>query len=157
MTQCSRDKDRGHALVEFALVAPIIVLIALALFDGGRVVLYYTELTNASRVGARVAIVNQSSDASCAGADKTYRCAAASIASSTGITPGSIPAAVFTDSDGNAVSPTDQVCRRYGECSATVTASYTFAPITPVVSALFGTIDLKASTTMAIERTYANP
>ncbi|MGD8485790.1 MAG: TadE/TadG family type IV pilus assembly protein [Chloroflexota bacterium] len=157
MNSHPHDQSRGQALVELAIVIPIIVVVALALFDGGRAVLFYTELTNASRVGARVAMVNQSHDASCTGADQTYRCAAAEIATSTEITPASIPLAVFTDRDGNVVNPTDPVCLSYGECSATVSASYAFTPITPIVSNILGSITLNASTTMAIERTYASP
>jgi Flp pilus assembly protein TadG len=157
MKRRTDDRQQGQSLAEFAIVIPLVLLMALALFDGGRAVLFYSELTNASRVGARVAMVNQSPDDGCAGPERTYRCAAAEIATSTGITPSSIPVAVFTDSDGNAVLPTDDICNIYGECSATVSASYAFTPITPIVSAIIGTVTLDASTTMAIERTYANP
>ena len=141
--------NRGYALIT--------VLMVMALFDGGRAVIYYTELTNASRVGARVAMVNQSHDATCGGTVKTYKCAAAEIATATGIAASSIPAAVFTDRDGNFVSPTADVCLSYGACSATVSASYAFTPVTPIVSSILGPVNLSASTTMAIERTYANP
>ena len=151
------DNDRGAAIVEFALVIPLIALMALALFDGGRAVIYYTELTNASRVGARVAMVNQSASTACGGAVDTYKCAAAGIATSTGIDATTIPNAVFTDRDGNAVDPTDTACKVYGSCSATVSASYDFSSVTPIVSSIIGPITLSASTTMAIERTYANP
>ena len=64
---------------------------------------------------------------------------------------------MFTDGDGNVVSPTDTVCKTYGECSATVSASYDFTPVTPIVSSIIGSITLDASTTMTIERTYSNP
>ena len=152
-----QDRSRGQSLVEFAIIIPVLLVMALALFDGGRAVIYYTELTNATRVGARVAMVNQSHDADCSGSVKTYKCAAAEIATSTGLTAASIPAAVFTDSDGNTVLPTSTTCLSYGECSATVTASYGFTPITPIISSILGPITLQASTTMAIERTYADP
>lgn len=157
MTRHHQDDQRGVAIVEFALVIPLIVLIALALFDGGRAVIYYTELTNASRVGARVAMVNQSPSTACGGTVQTYKCAAAEIATSTSIDPTTIPNATFTDGDGNSVSPTDAACKVYGECSATVSASYDFVPVTPIISSIIGPITLNASTTMTIERTYANP
>jgi hypothetical protein len=51
---------RGQALVEFALVIPIFLLVMVALFDLGRAVFAYNTLTNAAREGARLAIVNQS-------------------------------------------------------------------------------------------------
>ena len=51
--------ERGQALVEFALVLPIFVLLLVAIFDLGRAVFAYNTLTNAAREGARMAIVNQ--------------------------------------------------------------------------------------------------
>jgi Flp pilus assembly protein TadG len=50
---------RGQALVEFALVIPIFLLVLVAIFDLGRAVFAYNTLTNAAREGARTAIVNQ--------------------------------------------------------------------------------------------------
>ena len=52
-------RGRGQALVEFALIAPLFILILLAVFDLGRGVFMYTSITNAAREGARLAIVNQ--------------------------------------------------------------------------------------------------
>jgi Flp pilus assembly protein TadG len=54
------DHDRrGQALVEFALVIPLFLLMLVAIFDLGRAVFAYNTLTNAAREGARLAIVNQ--------------------------------------------------------------------------------------------------
>jgi Flp pilus assembly protein TadG len=50
---------RGQAMVEFALVIPIFLLLLVAIFDLGRAVFAYNTLTNAAREGARTAIVNQ--------------------------------------------------------------------------------------------------
>jgi len=58
----SRRRRRGQALVEFALVVPILLLLLIALFDVGRAVFAYNTLTNAAREGARLAIVNQDTD-----------------------------------------------------------------------------------------------
>ncbi len=55
----SSRRRRGQALVEFALVIPIFLLMMVALFDLGRAVFAYNTLTNAAREGARIAIVNQ--------------------------------------------------------------------------------------------------
>jgi Flp pilus assembly protein TadG len=52
-------RRRGQGLVEFALVAPVFLLILLAIFDFGRGVFAYTSVSNAAREGARLAIVNQ--------------------------------------------------------------------------------------------------
>ncbi|MEA3408991.1 MAG: TadE family protein [Candidatus Eisenbacteria bacterium] len=157
MTGRNDDRSRGQALVEFAVVIPLILLLMLALFDAGRAVIFYTELTNASRVGARVAMVNQSDDATCTTSERTYKCAASELATSMGIPASSIPAAVFEDKDGNNVAPDADVCLTYGACSATVSATYAFTPITPIIGNIIGDINLSASTTMAIERTYSSP
>ena len=54
----SRRRRRGQALVEFALVAPWFFLILFGIVEGGRFMLYYETLKNATREGARYAIVN---------------------------------------------------------------------------------------------------
>lgn len=50
--------ERGQSLVEFALILPIFVLLMVGIFDLGHVVWSNDALTNASREGARFAIVN---------------------------------------------------------------------------------------------------
>jgi hypothetical protein len=55
----STRRGRGQALVEFALIIPLFLLLLVALFDLGRAVFAYNTLTNAAREGARMAIVNQ--------------------------------------------------------------------------------------------------
>lgn len=50
---------RGQALVEFALTVMGLIVLIVALFDIGRAVYTYNALTNATREGARLAIVNQ--------------------------------------------------------------------------------------------------
>ena len=54
-----RQSPRGQALVEFALVVPLFVIVLLGLFDLGRAVFYYTTIANASREATRLAIVDQ--------------------------------------------------------------------------------------------------
>lgn len=138
---------RGQALVEFAVVLPVIVLLLLGLFDAGRGVLFFTELTNASRAGARIAIVNQSNDATCSGADRTFKCAAADLTTGMGI-----PAAAIGDL---AIIGSD--CDQPLNCTAKVTVDYRFQLVTPVIGAIIGDIDLTASTRMPIERIYESP
>ena len=58
----SSRRTRGQALVEFAIVIPLFLLMLVALFDLGRAVFAYNTLTNAAREGARLAIVNQDLD-----------------------------------------------------------------------------------------------
>lgn len=45
--------DRGSAAVEFAIIAPIFILITLFMIDAGRIFYVKTELLNASSQGAR--------------------------------------------------------------------------------------------------------
>jgi len=49
---------RGQALAEFALVAPIFMLVILSIIEGGRFVFFYEMLNSATREGARYAIVH---------------------------------------------------------------------------------------------------
>ena len=144
MRHRARGRSKGQALVEFAVVLPVLMLVVLALFDAGRGVLFYTELANASRAGARVAIVNQSNDADCDGVEVTFKCAAADMTTAMGIDPTDIGDLAITGSP--CLSPSD--------CVATVSVAYRFEPITPFIGAVFGEIDLSASTTMSIERLY---
>ena len=55
----SGPRRRGQALVEFALVIPLFLLLLVAIFDLGRAVFAFNTLSNAAREGARIAIVNQ--------------------------------------------------------------------------------------------------
>ena len=56
--KASHRRSRGQALVEFAFVAPIFLLMLFATIDFGRYIYYVQILNNAAREGARYAIVN---------------------------------------------------------------------------------------------------
>ena len=58
MTTRRRQRSRGQALAEFALVAPIFFLMLFAIIDFGRYAYYVQVLNNAAREGARYAIVH---------------------------------------------------------------------------------------------------
>ncbi|HBV98145.1 MAG: hypothetical protein JL50_00440 [Peptococcaceae bacterium BICA1-7] len=49
--------DRGQAMVELALVLPILLVLFMGVIEFGRVYHSYLVITNASREGARVAIL----------------------------------------------------------------------------------------------------
>jgi hypothetical protein len=59
-TGASAGRSRGQAVAEFALVAPLFFLLVFAIIEGGRFILYYETLSNATREGARYAIVHGS-------------------------------------------------------------------------------------------------
>ena len=55
-----RKKRRGATAVEFALVAPVFILLILGMIEFGRMVMVQQLLTNASREGARQAVLDGS-------------------------------------------------------------------------------------------------
>ena len=52
-----RRKKRGAAVVEFAIVAPLFILLVFGMIEFGRMVMVQQVLTNASREGARLAVL----------------------------------------------------------------------------------------------------
>jgi hypothetical protein len=55
-----RSKTRGQAMVEFALIFPVFILLLVGMFDFGRVVWVNNTLATAAREAARYAIVHGS-------------------------------------------------------------------------------------------------
>jgi len=56
------DRSRGQAMVEFALVIPVFILLMVGIFDLGRVVWVNDTLATAAREAARFAIVHGGSE-----------------------------------------------------------------------------------------------
>jgi len=54
--------ERGTALVEFALIAPLLFLLIFGIIDFGRALNYYNETTQLAGQGARAAAVNRNPD-----------------------------------------------------------------------------------------------
>jgi len=52
----TRDAQRSQSLVEFALIAPILIVLLFGIVDFGRLVYIYATLNQAANEGARVAI-----------------------------------------------------------------------------------------------------
>jgi Flp pilus assembly protein TadG len=55
--------EKGAALIEAAITVPIILLISVGIFEFGKAYQTWQVLTNASREGARLAVIEGSSDA----------------------------------------------------------------------------------------------
>ena len=68
-----RRRIRGQSLIEFAFLAPVMMLLILGMIDLGRGFYYQTELTDAARDSARVLIAPASSG-STSGAGLTAAC-----------------------------------------------------------------------------------
>jgi Flp pilus assembly protein TadG len=108
-----REERRGQALVEFALVVPILVLVMIGLFDVGRAVHGFNTVSNAARAAARVAIVNQT--------EADIRARAIDMAPGLGL----------TDADVTLV-PCD-----FAGCLYGVTVTWDYEPVTPLIGNLF--------------------
>src|SRR5438046_10615103 len=48
--------QRSQALIEFALVSPVLLLLLFGVVDIGRAIFYYDTINHAAREGARVAV-----------------------------------------------------------------------------------------------------
>src|SRR5687768_6146104 len=67
-----RRRRRGDAVIEFALLAPVLILILFGIIELGRVVDAWIVVHNAAREGARAGVlVYADTDASTAAADAT--------------------------------------------------------------------------------------
>jgi Flp pilus assembly protein TadG len=64
--------ERGAALIETAITIPVILLISVGIFEFGRAYQTWQVLTNASREGARQAILTDRTDADVRGAVENY-------------------------------------------------------------------------------------
>ena len=57
------DNRRGQALVEMAIVLPVLLIILLGIFDFGRAIYAFNTISNSAREAARLAIVDQNTAA----------------------------------------------------------------------------------------------
>jgi len=132
---------RGQGLVEFALIFPILIVLLLAIFDAGRLVFAYNDITNAARVGARVAIVDQTGGVA--------RDATIAQATSLGLSNADVNVS-YLSSDLSASCATPY---QLG-CVAQVDVTFDWQAITPVIGNIIGPISVSTETRMPIERVY---
>ena len=122
----SSRRTRGQALVEFALVIPLFLLMLVALFDLGRAVFAYNTLTNAAREGARLAIVNQDTNSIIDRAKEQSRIVELD-------TP-NVEVHFWQEAD-NGTPDTSDPCNLVAtNCLAVVRFEATYRPITPFIS-----------------------
>lgn len=147
----ANEHSRGQALVEFALVIPLFLLLLLALFDLGRAVFAYNTLTNAAREGVRLAIVNQDEDTIVARAK-----------SQTAIVELDTPAVEvdFWETADDGTADTSFPCGLPAAvgCLAVVSFEATYRPITPFISNIvFGNgVTFKATSVLTVEYSCPN-
>jgi Flp pilus assembly protein TadG len=133
----SGDRDRGAAAVEFALLLPVLLLLVCGIIDFGRALNAQITLTQAARVGARMAALSLPNVVSQTEAE----------AAATGL---SGTTATVTVSCPSGSGPTSD---------ATVKVSYPFTFVTPIgaIAKLFGgsgpgsSLTLTATEVMACE------
>ena len=162
-------RSLGQSLVEFALVLPVFLFMLFALIDVGRFVYLNSTLSQAAREGARLGSVEASyrgsSDPACGSLGGPV-CPANDAALLADVTSAAnrmmAPFGSVATTDMNCVlapptgtppsgSWTGSTCSNHAPgnvISVRVTAD--FAPITPIISQLFGTRTLAGSATMSI-------
>ncbi len=143
---------RGQSLAEFALVLPVLLLIALLGLDLGRAYFSWVTLTNAARVAANYAALNP--DASFA-AGSTYDTLLRGDATNAAcvITGAAPPQPVFADSTLDANATTKDL----GD-NVTVTVSCPFSVLTPIVRSITGNpLTISASSSFTIRTGPFNP
>ena len=136
----AEDRGRGQALVEFALVLPIFLLVVFGLFDLGRVVYINNTLSEVARDGARWGSVQGRSY------DATGR---TGIASETASRMTAVPNPIVSVS-------CERADVQVAECHSTdVLVVQVAAPVdllTPVISALVGPLDLSATARVTVNQ-----
>jgi Flp pilus assembly protein TadG len=113
--------ERGQTLLEYSVVILTVLTVIFGVFETGRLILVYTTLAEAARAGARYAIVHGSDcTGSCVPSDGTAT--AKTVATAAGLTTVATSASY---SPAGSTAPGTLV---------TVTVSYTFVPVTPLVT-----------------------
>jgi Flp pilus assembly protein TadG len=132
----SRPRQRGGAAaVEFAFVAPVLFMLVFGMIEFGRMVMVQQVLTNASREGCRVGILDGSSSSDVTTTVNNY------------LTSANINTATIT------IDPADPSSAGAGD-SVTVTVSVDFEDVTWLPTAWFlGNQTLTAATVMRRETT----
>jgi Flp pilus assembly protein TadG len=121
-----QDRERGAALVEFALILPLLVMFVFGIVEFGRAYSARIELTSAVREGVRAAALGKD----------TATAANVTIAAAPGLKPGLTAAQVVASSCAGATPPPN----------ATVTATYPFTYTIPLFRT--STLTLRATGVM---------
>jgi Flp pilus assembly protein TadG len=164
-----RQESRGQALVEFALIVPVFILLLVGLFDLGRGVFAFNTISNAAREAARVAIVDQDCT--------TIKNEAIKQAVSLGIAASDVSVYIWDYTPANAGDFTDTANHRRAcgatpgttECPQTlpvaneqgsvstgcvveVLVNYQYSAATPIIGKIVGTFTMSAKSREPVER-----
>lgn len=125
---------RGQSLVEFALLLPILLLLAVMLLDLGRAIYYYSVIYNAAREGARYGIIHPEDSSGIESAARTLT--------------------VGLDQDDLSISSVLPASPAESGDVVQVIATYRFRTVTPLANMFVdgGFIDLTSRSTMYVEK-----
>jgi Flp pilus assembly protein TadG len=140
-------KGRGQALVEFALVIPLVFLLIFAAVDFGRAIYAYNTVSESARQANRTAIIDQTA--------ANVVSAAITAAPALGLVASNVTICYKTADtlQKNCLAPATDDCATALQigCLAFVTTTATYRPITPVISGLVGAIQLSSTSVGPIE------
>jgi Flp pilus assembly protein TadG len=129
-----RNKRQGAAAVEFAVVLPVFILLVFGMIEYGRMVMVQQVITNASREGARRAVLDGATATEVQSAITTY-----------------LSDAKISGADTPDIEPDDPAMAGSGD-PVTVTVSVPFSAVSWLPSPMYlGGKVLSASTTMRRE------
>ncbi len=128
-----RKNRRGTAVVEFAVVAPVFFLLVFGMIEYGRMVMVQQIITNASREGARQAVLDGATSSSVDTAVTSY------------LTGASISGADVV------TNPADPSSAGYG-ASVTVTVSVPFSAVSWLPSPMFPMNQSKTLSAVSVMR-----
>lgn len=142
-SRASWHDQRGTAVVEFALVAPILFLLVFGILDFGRALNYYNQQTQLVGLGARSAAVNCNPDGTCG---------------ATQVTSNSIQQQLATQyATGELKNKTTVCISGTGQGGpVTVTASYHFHFL-PLIGAVVGSPDITLTASQSERQEAENP
>ena len=160
----TRAGQSGQGIAEFALVFPIIVLLFFGVLDVGRAVYAYTSIGNAAREGARVAAVNQldpgpghtgcNEDTPIEDLSNPRwwpKSCAATAAVSLGLTPANVTVSYAPPPGTTLICTSGSL---HVNCIATVTVTYTWSAITPVIGGFIGPLNLSSTSQIPLDRVF---
>jgi Flp pilus assembly protein TadG len=134
--------SRGQGIVEFAIIAPLLILIVLGTIDFGRVLFSWIEVQNASREATAYAISNPTDTAGIA----VHARQETSVQKQTG--EGALVITTTCNrSDTKAVVPCNALVVTGLGSTVTVSVSEPFTFFTPIISQLFSGFSLGGSST----------
>ena len=129
--------ERGAELVEFAIALPLLLLIMFGIVDFGFLFQRYEVLTNAAREGARLAALPGYVEADVSARVNAY------------LTAAGVPGGATTSL---AIEPVSAGGRTFNVARVTVSSSYQYVLIGPIMGIFGGSFDSVSLTAVAVMR-----